>query len=84
MTQLKQTGKELVLEGKAQSNARVSAFMREVENSAWLTAPKLSIIKGQDKSGQNTNQDSSGQLSDFTMFASQGTPGEAKAEGDKP
>jgi type IV pilus assembly protein PilN len=77
LTHIKQTGKELVLEGKAQSNARVSAFMREVENSGWLSSPRLSIIKGMDKSIQD-----SGQLSDFTLFATQGTPETHAAAGD--
>lgn len=67
LTQFKQTGKELVLEGKAQSNARVSAFMREVENSAWLTAPRLSIIKGHDK----TDPKEFLSLSDFTLLMRQ-------------
>jgi type IV pilus assembly protein PilN len=77
LTHIKQTGKELLLEGKAQSNARVSAFMREVENSGWLSSPRLSIIKGMDKSLQD-----SGQLSDFTLFVTQGTPDTKAAAGD--
>ncbi len=48
---IKQTGDELTLDGVAQSNARVSSYMRALEVSGWLTNPDLSIIeaKGTDK-----------------------------------
>ncbi len=42
---LKQQGKNLILEGRAQSNARVSALMRNIEASPWLANPQLQIIK---------------------------------------
>ncbi len=38
---LRQTGDKLTLQGYAQSGARVSALMRNVETSEWITAPKL-------------------------------------------
>ncbi len=74
LTMLKQTGKKLLLQGKAQSNARVSAFMREVESSDWLTAPKLEIIKGQDKRADAPKSTSTGPFSDFTLQAEQSMP----------
>jgi type IV pilus assembly protein PilN len=48
---LKQSGKNLTIEGVAQSNARVSAYMRNIDASPWLTKPQLNIIqkKGQKK-----------------------------------
>jgi len=48
---LKQNGKKLTINGVAQSNARVSAYMRNIDGSAWLTKPQLNIIqkKGQAK-----------------------------------
>lgn len=61
-----QTGSDLVFEGKSQSNARVSAFMRAIEASQWLQQPKLDVIKLADKS--NNNDESS----DFTLRAKQG------------
>ncbi len=47
---IKQEGEILTLEGRAQSNARVSAYMRNLEGSGWMTKPDLSIIeaKGED------------------------------------
>lgn len=85
LTQFKQTGKALVLEGKAQSNARVSAYMREIENSQWLSAPQLSVIKGQQElSAQNGKESGSGQLSDFTLMATQGRSDTKVDTGDQP
>lgn len=48
---IKQDDKLLTLEGRSQSNARVSTYMRNLEGSGWMTAPELSIIeaKGEDK-----------------------------------
>src|SRR5690606_34041596 len=42
---LKQEGEVLTLEGTAQSNARVSNYMRNLESSGWMTKPDLSIIE---------------------------------------
>ena len=40
-----QSGSSLKLEGIAQSNARVSAFMRNISASDWMTNPKLDVIQ---------------------------------------
>lgn len=45
LTALKQEGDILTLEGRTQSNARVSAYMRNLEGSGWMTSPELSIIE---------------------------------------
>lgn len=45
LTELVQTGTNLALTGKAQSNARVSTYMRNIDNSPWLAAPQLQIIE---------------------------------------
>lgn len=50
LTSFVQTGKSLALQGKAQSNARVSALMRAIDKSDWLTKPVLDVIKN-DKKG---------------------------------
>jgi type IV pilus assembly protein PilN len=42
---LKQRGLGISLVGYAQSNARVSTLMRNIESSPWLTDPKLIEIK---------------------------------------
>ncbi len=45
LTALTQDGDMLTLEGRTQSNARVSAYMRNLEVSGWMTNPELSIIE---------------------------------------
>ena len=45
LTSLKQTDDALTLEGRTQSNARVSTYMRNLEGSGWMTNPDLSIIE---------------------------------------
>ena len=42
---LKQEGPKITITGEAQSNARVSSFMRKIEQSKWLKDPKLKVIK---------------------------------------
>lgn len=65
LTKFVQAGKTLIIEGKAQSNARVSAYMRAIENSPWLMEPKLEVIKGKGDKKLTT-------LNDFKMQAKQG------------
>jgi len=45
LTSIKQEGEKLTLEGRSQSNARVSTYMRNLEGSGWMTRPELSIIE---------------------------------------
>lgn len=45
LTKIKQNNDSLVLEGFAQSNARVSAYMRNLDASAWFADPKLDVIQ---------------------------------------
>jgi type IV pilus assembly protein PilN len=45
LTGIKQEGDILTLEGRTQSNARVSAYMRNLESSGWMTKPELSVIE---------------------------------------
>ena len=42
---IKQNGKQVTLQGYAQSNARVSTLMRNLEESPWLETPTLVEIK---------------------------------------
>ena len=39
-----QSGPRITFRGVAQSNARVSAYMRNIESSAWIGDPALSVI----------------------------------------
>ncbi len=48
LTSIRQAGDVLTLEGRSQSNARVSTYMRNLEGSGWMTRPDLSIIEARD------------------------------------
>lgn len=48
LTAIRQEGAKLTLEGRSQSNARVSTYMRNLEGSGWMTKPDLSIIEAKD------------------------------------
>lgn len=45
LTSIKQDNETLTLEGRSQSNARVSTYMRNLEGSGWMSRPELSIIE---------------------------------------
>ena len=45
LTSIRQEGEVLRLEGRAQSNARVSSYMRMLESSGWMAKPELDIIE---------------------------------------
>ena len=62
----------LTLTGSAQSNARVSAYMRNIDGSDWLAKPKLDVIKTKEK-GRNRN-------AEFVLRANQQTPSQESDE----
>ncbi len=51
LTSVKQDNETLTLDGRSQSNARVSTYLRMLEQSGWMTTPELAVIeaKGEDK-----------------------------------
>ena len=51
----------------AQSNARVSAYMRNIDGSEWMSQPKLDVIETKDGDNRRT--------AEFVLRASQATPG---------
>jgi type IV pilus assembly protein PilN len=72
LTSIKQAGNILTLEGLAQSNARVSSYMRNLEESGWMTNPDLTVIetKGDDKGLPNV----------FTLRVTLKSPSSAETE----
>ncbi|MCP3871275.1 MAG: PilN domain-containing protein [Gammaproteobacteria bacterium] len=66
LTEFKQKGKKLTLSGRAQSNARVSAYMRNIEASKWMGRANLQVISNKSKTGTG--------LSHFTLSARQTSP----------
>jgi type IV pilus assembly protein PilN len=76
LSKFKQTGQSLAFSGMAQSNARVSAYMRGVEASPWLKSPVLKVIQGKSKAKR-------GELNSFSMVAKQGVNKPTEQEGKK-
>ena len=66
LTNIKQQGQSLVIEGVAESNARVSAFMRNLDASDWFTNPRLVVIESKEKESVRT--------SNFTLNVTQVSP----------
>jgi type IV pilus assembly protein PilN len=65
LTHVEQTGRSVIVDGQAQSNARVSSLMRNIEASSWLGTPTLLLIENKDQTGTG--------LSRFRMRFEQGT-----------
>lgn len=59
LTSIKQSGATVTLEGAAESNGRVSTYMKNLEASPWFDDPKLVVIK--------TSESGSLRRSDFTL-----------------
>lgn len=74
LTGIKQSGTTINIEGVAESNGRVSAYMRNIDGSDWMSTPKLSVIES--KKGTLRS-------SDFVLTTSQSTPksGDEEEEG---
>lgn len=51
VTQIVQKGHNITIHGEAQSNARVSSLMRNLDASKWLKNPKLDIIQAVNTAG---------------------------------
>lgn len=51
LTKLQQEEGRVTVEGRAQSNARVSALMRNIESAAWIGKPELLLIENKDETG---------------------------------
>ncbi len=74
LEKLTQTGGNLVMNGLAESNARVSTYMRNLSNSEWLKDPNLTVIEIEDKKVTR--------ISTFTLTVKQTSPN-ATEEDDK-
>jgi type IV pilus assembly protein PilN len=66
LKEITQRGKLIEVKGVAESNARVSSFMRNIEKSEWLKNPKLEIIQ--------TSDDKNRRIANFTLKAEQIIP----------
>ena len=58
-----QKNKALTMAGIAESNARVSDYMRKIDQSEWLTGPRLNVIK--------TTESGRRRIANFTLRGNQ-------------
>jgi len=56
LTALKQVGDTVTLEGIAESNGRISSYIKSFESSPWFADPKLVVIKTSEKNKQREGQ----------------------------
>lgn len=56
LTQFKKDGHNITLVGVAQSNARVSTFMRNLDASDWFTNPNLDVINVAEQGGERVSR----------------------------
>ena len=76
---LKQQGPKITITGEAQSNARVSSFMRKIERSEWIKDAKLKVIKESVKGKDSTTKT----VNEFMLTFEQVMPSVDKEEGDE-
>jgi type IV pilus assembly protein PilN len=74
LTSIKQNGDKLTIRGVAESNGRVSAYMRNIDASKWLSTPKLNVIES--KKGTLRS-------SDFEITTSESAPKDKNDKKDK-
>ncbi|MBW7930894.1 MAG: PilN domain-containing protein [Gammaproteobacteria bacterium] len=69
LSAIKQKGDSIEIKGQAESNTRVSAFMRNIDKSSWLKEPDLEVVevKSTGKQGDMTAP----RASEFTVVAKQ-------------
>lgn len=73
---VKQVGTRVTITGVAQSSTRVSTFMRNIDNSDWLTDPGLDVVQ------TSVSDGGSDRAARFTIFAIQTRPGGEDEEAD--
>ena len=67
LTELTQKGSSVNIKGLAESNARVSAYMRNIDDSEWMAQPKLTVISAEEsETGQR--------ISSFSLDLAQTNP----------
>lgn len=78
LSELVEVDKNITINGLAQSNARISAYMRNLESSTWMKSPMLNIIETNSENKDTRRE----RLSKFTLQVKQaGEKPEAKKKG---
>lgn len=78
VTTVKQQGNKITIDGVAESNGRISTYLKNLDASEWFSDPRLVVIKAQ--------QDQFRRLSNFTLsvtaFAEKHGPAAGAEEGE--
>lgn len=83
-TSIKQTGRSINMIGVAQSNARVSSLMRQLDSSEWFENPNLIEIKAINQpTPPGTAAGTEIKLSNFNLNVTQSQKKKAEDEGKK-
>ena len=56
LTSLSKRSRNITLQGLAQSNARVSNLMRNLDDSDWFTNPRLAVVNTQPSAGTRVSK----------------------------
>ncbi len=56
INKIQQTGDSVTINGVAESNGRISSYIKSFENSPWFVEPKLVIIKTSEKNKQREGE----------------------------
>lgn len=81
LTSLVQKSDQIAIEGKAESDARVSAYMRNLEASPWFKSPRLSVIETRAGKDERENADNGARNFALTVFReAQSAPAKAESK----
>jgi type IV pilus assembly protein PilN len=72
LTGLKQTGARVEIRGVAQSSTRVSALMRQVDASEWMSDPEVERVE--------TTQSGASRQAEFVVYVKQTSVGDDTEE----
>lgn len=82
-TRIQQKGRVLSIQGVAQSNARVSTLMRQLDGSQWLENPNLIEIKADTAKAKGEGADDGVRLSNFKLNVTQEDQSKPVAKDDE-
>lgn len=71
LTEFEQSGTKLTVQGKAESNARVSTYMNSLDASPWLSSSNLNIISVEKSESERESNHSDSRLRDFKLDVKQ-------------
>ncbi|MGH8455818.1 MAG: PilN domain-containing protein [Stenotrophobium sp.] len=80
LTGIKQSGGSVTIDGIADSNGRVSTYMKNLDASQWFADPKLIVIKTSDDKDKQRKSEFTLQVKNLTKATDKTKPKEGDAE----